>query len=241
MSRVLTLIANRQATSLTPARIARAADALAGGTPIILSNGEAADIPLTADPDLDAVRAALDGSAIDAIVVKTRGRRKGLLIADMDSTIITGETLDELAGFAGLGETIAAITARAMNGEIDFKDALRERMALLKGLSLDALEQIHEEVVSGLSETDREQLLRGLSDAFATGRHSAAGETRKIAHLIAAGGHRHANAWLDSLDPEFAQHLTHRRMMQREPARPDRLHRLGHPRQSLQDVKRASP
>jgi phosphoserine phosphatase len=88
-----------------------------------------------------AVRSALDGAAIDAIAQEAAGRRKGLLIADMDSTIITSETLDDLAGFAGLGERIAAITARAMNGELDFKDALRERVAMLKGLSLDALEQ----------------------------------------------------------------------------------------------------
>ncbi len=85
---------------------------------------------------------------------------------------------------------------------------VRQYRYLLTTVTLDALEQIHEEVVNGLSETDREQLLRGLSDAFATGRHTEAGETRKIAHLIAAGGHRHANAWLDSLDPEFAQRLS---------------------------------
>ena len=59
----------------------------------------------------------------------------------MDSTIVTGETLDELADFAGLKERIAAITARAMNGELDFKAALRERVAMLKGLPVAALEQ----------------------------------------------------------------------------------------------------
>jgi phosphoserine phosphatase len=196
MSRVLTLIANRQATSLTPARIARAADALAGGTPVILSNGEAADIPLTADPDLDAVRAALDGSAIDAIVVKTRGRRKGLLIADMDSTIITGETLDELAGFAGLGETIAAITARAMNGEIDFKDALRERVALLKGLSLDALEQTWKQVrvTGGARELVATMRAKGALTALVSGGFSYF--TGRVAALLGFDLHR-SNILLD--------------------------------------------
>src|ERR1700745_2834435 len=64
----------------------------------------------------------------------------------MDITIVTGETLDELADFAGLKAQIAAITARAMNGELDFKAALRERVAMLRGLSLDALERTWERV-----------------------------------------------------------------------------------------------
>ena len=114
--------------------------------PVILSPGEAADIPLTGTPDMDAVHAALEGLPIDAIAVRPRGRRKGLLIADMDSTMITSETLDELADFAGIGEKIAAITARAMNGELDFKDALRERVGMLKGLPVDTLERAWERV-----------------------------------------------------------------------------------------------
>jgi phosphoserine phosphatase len=70
-----------------------------------------------------------------------RGRRRGLLVADMDSTVVTSETLDELASHAGLGEKIAAITERSMNGDVDFKHALRERVAMLKGLDLSALEK----------------------------------------------------------------------------------------------------
>src|SRR6185437_1138418 len=75
-----------------------------------------------------------------------RHRRKRQLIADMDSTIVTGETLDELADFAGLKQRIAAITARAMNGELDFKAALRKRVAMLRGLPLDALEKTWQRV-----------------------------------------------------------------------------------------------
>jgi phosphoserine phosphatase len=147
MPRILTLIANRAAASLTAAVIARVRDAVAGGAPVILSAGEAADIPVPAAPDLDAVRAALDGAAIDAIAT-TGGtdRRKRLLVADMDSTIVTGETLDELADFAGLKPRIAAITARAMNGELDFKAALRERVAMLRNLPVEALERTWERV-----------------------------------------------------------------------------------------------
>ncbi|MBN8929436.1 MAG: phosphoserine phosphatase SerB [Rhodospirillales bacterium 69-11] len=141
MDHVLTLIADRRSLTLTQAQVARVREAVQGGPPLVLSPGEAADIPVATPPDLEQVRAALDGAPVDAITVPVAGRRKGLLVADMDSTIVTGETLDELAAFAGLGEKIAAITARAMNGELDFKAALRERVAMLQGLEVGALEQ----------------------------------------------------------------------------------------------------
>ena len=77
---------------------------------------------------------------MDVLVTRARGRRRGLLVADMDSTIVTSETLDDLAEHAGLKAEIAAITACSMNGEIDFGEALRQRVAMLKGLELAALE-----------------------------------------------------------------------------------------------------
>ena len=141
MPHIVTLVAARDATTLQPATIARVRDAVRGGTPVPLSPGEAVDILCPGPPDMAAVRAALEGEAVDALAVHSRGRRKGLLVADMDSTIVTGETLDELAAIAGVGENVAAITMRSMNGEIDFADALRERVALLRGLALAALEQ----------------------------------------------------------------------------------------------------
>ena len=73
MPHVLTLIANISATSLTPAIIARVRDAVAGGEPVVLSPGEAADVPLAAVPDMDAVRTALDGAPIDAIATAMEG------------------------------------------------------------------------------------------------------------------------------------------------------------------------
>ena len=146
MHSILTLIAARDATTLSPATLARVRDALGGGEPTILSPDEAADIPLEHPPNLNAVRTALEGAAIDAIATPVEHRRKRLLIADMDSTIVTSETLDELADFAGLKQRIAAITARAMNGELDFKSALRERVAMLRGLPLDALEKTWQRV-----------------------------------------------------------------------------------------------
>ena len=85
---------------------------------------------------------------VDVNILSAANRRKKLLVADMDSTIIGCECLDELAGMAHLKLQIAAITARAMSGEIEFEPALRERVALLKGLSLDALERTYKERVT---------------------------------------------------------------------------------------------
>lgn len=141
MSHVLTLVADRAATTLSAPVIARVREALGGGSVHVLSPGEAADIFIAAPSDTAAVAVALERAAVDAIPTKARGRRKGLLVADMDSTIVASETLDELAAFAGLKEKIAAITKRSMNGEIDFAEALRLRVSMLRGLQLDALEQ----------------------------------------------------------------------------------------------------
>lgn len=106
-----------------------------------LSPGEAVEFTVQNLPGRAGLQAALEHKQVDVFGVKFRGRRKAVLVADMDSTIITSETLDELAAYAGLKEKIAEITERAMNGELDFTAALRERVAMLKGLSLSALEQ----------------------------------------------------------------------------------------------------
>jgi phosphoserine phosphatase len=144
MSHFLTLIA--AIPPLSPGLVGRIRDLVGGGEPDLLAPGEAVDIPLPAPPDMRAVAAALAGASVDAIATPAEGRRKRLLVADMDSTIVTAETLDELADFAGLKEPIAAITRRSMNGEIDFADALRERVAMLRGLRRDALEKTWQRV-----------------------------------------------------------------------------------------------
>ena len=117
-----------------------------GGAPVILSAGMAFDIPFSGDPAavLTAARAM---SGFDVNVVARAARRKKLLIADMDSTIINVECLDELADMAGLKPQIAAITERAMRGELEFESALRERVGMLKGLGLDALERTYDKRV----------------------------------------------------------------------------------------------
>src|ERR1700727_3400291 len=107
MTDILTIVAQRAAATLTPAILNQIRNAVRGAPPVILSDGEAADIPLSVPLDQVALRAALDGKPIDAIVTKSRGRRKALLLADMDSTIVQGKKRDELAGFAGVGEKIA--------------------------------------------------------------------------------------------------------------------------------------
>lgn len=147
MDHVLTLIA--PPGGLSTAALHSARDALAGigattGTPDWLAAGEAADLPfagLAPDQADAAARAALAGQPVDVIAQGSAGRRKRLLIADMDSTIVTTETLDELAGQAGIKDRIAAITKRAMNGELDFEGALRERVGMLKGLAVEALDR----------------------------------------------------------------------------------------------------
>jgi len=117
--------------------------------PAWLCDGIAADIGfehLSDDQADAAARSVIAEARIDVIAQPAATRRKSLLLADMDSTIVTTETLDDLAAHVGLKEQISAITARAMNGELDFKEALRERVGMLKGLSVDALESAWTEV-----------------------------------------------------------------------------------------------
>jgi phosphoserine phosphatase len=134
---VATLIADRLNAPLSEAILDRAAQALSGvERRRWLDEGVAADLVFTGD--LKAKRAALEGALanepIDVIVQPLAHRRKRLLVADMDSTLIGQECIDELAAVAGIGERVAAITERAMRGEVAFAPALRERVALLAGL-----------------------------------------------------------------------------------------------------------
>ena len=142
MNYVLTLVADRTRTSLDAATIAAVSDAITAGPPDILAPGEAADLPCPAPPSPETLAAILGARPIDAFCLPAKGRRKRLLTADMDSTIITAEVIDELAAEAGIGAEIAAITARSMAGEIDFADALRARVARLGGTRLIALDRV---------------------------------------------------------------------------------------------------
>lgn len=124
--------------------------------PLWLEPGRAVDIIFGADafagngpadwPKMrafaDTLRAALNGQPVDVIVQPSHGRRKKLFLADMDSTMIGQECIDELADFAGMKAHVSAITERAMRGEISFEPALRERVALLKGLDASVVEKV---------------------------------------------------------------------------------------------------
>ena len=194
---VLTLIADRKAAPLTGALVGRVRDAIGGSITIdVLSRGEALDLTIHTAPDMEAVRTALDGAPVDAIAQRLEGRRKRLLIADMDSTIVTCETLDELADFAGLKERIAAITARAMNGELDFKAALRERVAMLKGLPIAALQQTWQRVrlTSGAQELVATMRAHGAMTALVSGGFTFF--TQRVAMMVGFDVHR-SNVLLD--------------------------------------------
>jgi phosphoserine phosphatase len=147
MTHTLTLVAGEH-SALAPKLLETLAAALrdagaATGEIQWLAPGErACDLPFAhLDPARGhaIARATLADLPVDFHAQPVAGRRKKLLIADMDSTIVTAETLDELAEEAGLKDTIAAITARAMRGEIDFPQALIERVAMLADLPEAAL------------------------------------------------------------------------------------------------------
>jgi phosphoserine phosphatase len=111
------------------------------GPPDWLAAKTACDWPVGAVNETT-LRQALDPLYVDVAFHRAgETRRKAALIADMDSTIVQGETLDELAGEAGIKDRIAAITIRAMRGELDFAEALTERVAALEGLEAEALDR----------------------------------------------------------------------------------------------------
>jgi phosphoserine phosphatase len=137
---VLVLISSAAHPALNDGAITCAVDVLRAqgamvGVPDWLAPEVACDIPF------DGPSSGVTMTALDGVVVPAAGRRKKLLVADMESTMIENEMLDELADFLGLREKIAGITARAMNGEIDFAAALDERVALLKGLPIARLDE----------------------------------------------------------------------------------------------------
>ena len=154
MQSVLTLIAP-EGTPLTTTNVSKIRtrlDALGAetDTPTWLCQEMACDISyenLSDDQAEAAARSIFKDDPIDPIAQPTQYRRKHLLLADMDSTIVTTETLDDLAAHVGLKDEISAITARAMNGELDFAEALKERVMMLKDLPASALEDAYQAVL----------------------------------------------------------------------------------------------
>jgi phosphoserine phosphatase len=147
MNNVLTLIGNPANGGLPATAVAQARDALAAtGADLAATDWLASDLAcdigfdgVAAAAAQDAVAVELGDATLDLYAGPAQGRRKRLLVADMDSTIISVECIDELADFAGKRAQVAAITERAMRGELDFPSALRERALMLAGLDEQVL------------------------------------------------------------------------------------------------------
>lgn len=167
--------------------------------PAVLGPWEAAEwiYPQTDEDLAPEAAAAVKGLPIDWALLPVEGRRKRLLVADMDSTIINVECLDELADFAGIKAEIAAITERAMRGEVEFEPALIERVAKLKGLPLEALQRSFDERVKlnpGAASLARTMAAHGARCVLVSGGFTFF--TMRVAQ--AAGFHaQRANTFLD--------------------------------------------
>ncbi|MBT8475079.1 MAG: phosphoserine phosphatase SerB [Alphaproteobacteria bacterium] len=151
---------------LYPALAESLRNAWGGGDLQWLAPDEAAEFALETVPgNRWDVWAEVQGLRVDLALQPLEGRRKAVLLADMDSTIIQQECIDELADMAGIGGRVAEITARAMNGELDFEEALIERVGLLKGLETSVIDTVL---------TERITLMPGAKELVATMRANGA-------------------------------------------------------------------
>lgn len=192
MTYVATLISSPAAPALGDAILRRARRSLfAAQEPLWLDPGIAAEIVFAPGVDSDArgltdhLRSVIGGDPIDVVVQRTGPRRKKLFIADMDSTMIAQECIDELADFVGLKVHVAAITERAMRGEIAFEPALRERVALLKGLPVSVVEKVISERITltpGAQTLVRTMRAHGALTCLVSGGFTLF--TRRIADMI---------------------------------------------------------
>lgn len=140
---VATLLTSPLNLTLDAATVAALQGAWGGGDAVWLAQGEAAEFAVETVPDNRwQVWADMQALGVDLVVQPTAGRKKRLLLADMDSTMIGQECVDELAAMAGVGDRVAGITARAMNGELEFEAALRERVGLLAGLPEAVIDRV---------------------------------------------------------------------------------------------------
>ena len=150
---VLTLIGNAESAPLEPAHIKQVFQCLElSGETEWLAEREACDLfinsRLSAELITNKSREALAGCSIDTVCTLAAGRRKKLLISDMDSTIIDQECINELADSMGLGPQISEITAAVIQGEIGFSEALRKRLHLMKGMQIEVLKNVYEQRIT---------------------------------------------------------------------------------------------
>lgn len=145
----VTLLTNPSERTLDLALVDSLRNAWGGGDAVWLSVDEAAEFAIPQMPDNRwDIWAELQKNGVDLVAQPTENRRKKMLLADMDSTMIRQECIDELAAEAGVGPRVADITARAMNGELDFNEALTERVGLLRGLPESVIEKVLDERIT---------------------------------------------------------------------------------------------
>ncbi|TKW66694.1 MAG: phosphoserine phosphatase SerB [Paracoccus denitrificans] len=188
----VTVLAAPKRADLTQERVDALRDLLGGQQTIVLADGIAAEFPTDALPDdADAIAEDTRMAGFDLVIQPTQGRRKSVLLADMDSTMIQQECIDELAAEAGVGARVADITARAMNGELNFHEALIERVGLLAGLDERVIQKVLDERITlapggrELIATMREQ---GAYTALVSGGFTAF--TSRIAETLGFDEHR---------------------------------------------------
>ena len=145
----ITMLTSPTRADLDPALVESLRNAWGGGDVVWLSPDEAAEFDVPTKPDnLWEVWAEAQALGTDLALQPSADRRKKMLLADMDSTMIQQECIDELADMAGVGDRVKDITARAMNGELDFEAALRERVGLLRGLDAAIIQQVLRERIT---------------------------------------------------------------------------------------------
>lgn len=208
MDSVVTLIANPCTRDLDDSMIEAARDALAAPPSSVawLAPRIACDIGFNNGGLVSAVRHRLDGAAVDIVVQPARGRRKTLLVADMESTVIVNEFINELAELAGVGGPVAAITERAIAGEIDFATALGERVAMLAGLSETALDRVYENltVLPGARALVSTMAAHGAHAALVTGGFTCF--SKRVSALL--GFHSHSANTLELAAHHLSGRLT---------------------------------
>ncbi len=183
---VATLLTKPDNPSMDSNLVGSLRNAWGGGDAIWLSQGEAAEFSLENIPENRwEVWSELQQLGVDLVVQPTVGRKKKMLLADMDSTMIQQECIDELADEAGVGERVKDITARAMNGELDFEGALTERVGLLKGLDVSIIDKVLNERITlmpGGRELVSTMRLNGGYAALVSGGFTAF--TTRVAELL---------------------------------------------------------
>lgn len=189
---VATLLANPASPRLDRTTVETLRNAWGGGEARWLNPGIAAEFDLPAIPgNRREVWEGLQGLGVDLVVQPAEGRRKRLLLADMDSTMIGQECIDELAAVAGFGPHVAAITARAMNGELDFESALLERVALLRDLPETVIAEVLRDRITlapGGRELIATMTARGARTALVSGGFTAF--TSAVAGMLGFHEHR---------------------------------------------------